>query len=72
MIKRLTKGNDPINYYEDAYSESKELREYLFRVSDSKEIDTDLDAFWSFSYRIVNESEGMVQVVNRDQTQTIL
>ena len=54
-----------------AYSESEELREYLGPdVTDIKQIDKNLKTLWPFTYRIVNESQEMIQVIDQ-KSQTI-
>lgn len=69
VIKRSSRNNS-VNYYEVvrmAYSESEELREYLGPdVTDIKQIDKNLKALWPFTYRIVNESCEIIQIIDRN------
>ena len=69
VIKR-SDWNNSIIYYEAvkmAYSESEELREYFGPdATDIKQIDKSLKTLWPFTYRIVNESRDMIQVIDRN------
>ena len=69
VIKRRTSSN-PINYYDAvrmAYLESDELREYFGpNVTDITQIDKKLSILWPFTYRVVIESQEMIQVIDRN------
>ena len=68
--------NNPINYYETvsmAYLESDELREYLAPdVTDIKQVDKNLKTLWPFTYRIVNESQDMIQVTDKNPNNLLI
>ena len=52
-----------------AYLESDKLREYLGPdVTDIKQINKTFKALWSFTYRIVNESQDIFKLLIEIQT----
>jgi hypothetical protein len=67
-VKRLFNDNPEVNYYEavrHAYDQSMELRDYLGKAIEKRDIDKNLKGLWEITYWILNE-EQKIRVVSRN------